>query len=123
MKRILVVDDDSMVRELLGDVLRISEYEVEVAASGEEACKNIVEKIDKMEPIPDLIITDLEMPEMSGEELIERMRNLDIKVILMSANHDELNRIRRTMIRKNIDAFIPKPFSPNSLLTEVKNIL
>ncbi len=128
-KRILVVDDDEMMRKLLKDVLAYYNYEIETATNGEEAHRNIAEKIAKTEKFPDMIITDLEMPEMSGEELAEKIGDLNIlngsniKVILMSGNHDELHRIEKSAIRKNIDLFIQKPLSPSRFLVEVENLL
>lgn len=123
MKRILVVDDDGMIRKVLRIMLENNGYEVEIAETGEEALKTI-----KISAPPDMVITDLEMPKMSGIELAEKignfniLNNSNIKIILMSGNHNELHRIGKSALHKNIGAFVSKPF-PDNFLAKIEVLL
>ena len=78
-KTILIVDDEEIIREFLFEVLNES-YQISVASDGDEA----IEKIQKQEY--DLIITDLKMPKVSGEEVVRFARDADpqSKVIIIS---------------------------------------
>ncbi len=129
-KKILIVDDDAMIRKLLAALLSYHGCEVKVVANGRKAYETIMEETDGAGQVSNLVITDLEMPEMSGGELAGKIKDLNafmsgsnIKVILMSGNNNELHRIRKSALCKNIDAFVLKPFDPNSLLMEVENLL
>jgi PAS domain S-box-containing protein len=83
--KILVVDDDPFVREMLSDILESSDYAVEKAQDGADA-------LDRYQRIPDigLIISDMNMPGMSGIELIRELRTLGSKIpiIILTANNE-----------------------------------
>ncbi|MGD8307479.1 MAG: response regulator, partial [Ignavibacteria bacterium] len=72
-KRILVVDDEQIIRESLSYVLRKEDYLVDEADNGKVAYERMLESSY------DLVITDLEMPEMKGTELLEKIRNLSVQ--------------------------------------------
>ena len=122
MKRILVVDDDIMIRKVLKIILE-DRYEVEIAENGIVA----LEGLEKFHP--DMVITDLEMPEMLGIELAEKIGNFNIlnksniKIILMSGNYNELCRIEESALYKNIDAFVSKPFNVINFLAKIEVLL
>lgn len=80
MPSILLVDDDELVRNLLSEILRRADYEVEIAQNGQEAIKLYGERAY------DLIVTDLLMPEKEGLEMIMELRRLhpEIRIIAMT---------------------------------------
>ena len=82
--RLIVVDDDSFTRELYSTILESEGYEVLMAKDGLEALALLTE------PLPDLIITDVHMPRMSGPELIATVRREfpQIRVLVISSDPD-----------------------------------
>ena len=108
--RILVAEDDLRIRTVLDRLLQAVGYEVEACTNGREA-------LDAIEARPfDLIITDINMPEMNGEELLNRIREnpatSGLKVIVVSTESNE-GRIAR--LREKGAAFVHKPFTPERL--------
>ena len=111
-KRILVVDDDAMNLMLTKRILE-KEYNVLLAESGKEALLKMKgEKID-------LILLDIDMPEMNGIETFERMKEIsvDIPVIFLTASgyEDDV----RSAIRLGAVNYLKKPFFPKELLKRV----
>src|SRR5829696_4982007 len=82
---VLVVDDDSAIRELVLETLTDEGYDVTVAEDGMEALR-LVQELDQR---PDLVLTDIVMPKLSGPELHARLRLIGFMgpVVLMSAHH------------------------------------
>ncbi|MEX1128703.1 MAG: response regulator [Vicinamibacterales bacterium] len=102
--RILVVDDEETVRELLSKTLALAEYEVDVAPEGRTA-------IDRMRIIPyDLLITDLRMPGVDGLTVIREARRLkaDIPVIIVTGYSTEASAIEA--INLGVQGYLTKPF-------------
>jgi DNA-binding response OmpR family regulator len=115
-KRILVVDDEPNIREVVELYLRRDGFAVDVAADGEEALA-IVEK----KP-PHLVILDLMMPRLGGLELADILRDtLDIPIIMLTAKSDEDDRILGLEV--GADDYVTKPFSPRELVARVKAVL
>ena len=115
-QRILVVDDEPNIREVVELYLRRDGFAVDVAADGEEALE-IVEK----KP-PHLIILDLMMPRLGGLELADILRDtLDIPIIMLTAKSDEDDRILGLEV--GADDYVTKPFSPRELVARVKAVL
>jgi two-component system OmpR family response regulator len=112
--KLLVVDDEPGVRDMLADALRMVGYEVEVAADGTAAIKTLHSASF------DLVISDVNMPHMNGFELLERMRasGYDQPVILLTARHDRAD--VATGFRAGADDYVPKPFSLEELMLRVK---
>jgi DNA-binding response OmpR family regulator len=102
--RILVVDDDSEVRQLLRDFLSDRGYDVVVAENGLEALSTL----DTQRP--DLVLLDVAMPEMDGLETLKRMVMLDppVPVIMVTANAD-ISLTSKLLAIGAVD-YIPKPF-------------
>ena len=117
-KSILVVDDDSLLLSHISDLL-VDYVTVYQAKSGEEAIKIALEKI------PDLIVSDIEMPEMNGLEMYEELkRNLlsaNIPLIFLSAKSDV--EVRQQSMSLGAISFIAKPFEDNELLMHSVNFL
>lgn len=113
---LLVVDDDTEIRSLLGDYLRKNGYSVSLAANG-QAMQNILAD----HPI-DLIILDLMLPNEDGLVLCRNLRvHSNIPVIMLTARGDETDRI--IGLEMGADDYLPKPFSPRELLARIKSVL
>ena len=115
--RILVVDDEPIVVEVVERYLRRDGCQVVTAASGEEALRAA---LDRAAP-PDLIVLDVMLPGVDGFELCRRLRRdhqLTVPIILLTARGDEADRIAGLGI--GADDYVAKPFSPGELGARVK---
>lgn len=115
-ENILVVDDDKDVLNLIKDVLDTHGYQVMAAKNALAATDIFKHHSDKIQ----LVITDLVMPLMGGQDLIKELRNIkrDIKIIVISGYSDE-----KIQNKKMVDLFIGKPFEANHLLRAVRQLL
>ena len=113
--QILVVDDDPSIRESLGMLLMSEGYDVAMADNGVSA----VSHLDIT--IPDLILTDLNMPQMSGVELISHVRSRypSISIVAMSGDF----RGDAALADIIADRFYPKGQHPHNLLTTITSLL
>ena len=109
LKRILAVDDEASIRELLEDFLAFQGYDVDTASSGQEALVAIETKA------PELVIMDIKMPGMSGLEVLRKIKalNADIGVIMLSAVGD-LAPIQEAR-HLGADFYLQKPVNLNQL--------
>jgi CheY-like chemotaxis protein len=116
--KILVVDDQSSVRSFVGRVLSDAGYTTTTASNGPEA----LEIIETSGPI-NLLVTDLVMPEMRGDELARRVRQADphVKVLYVTAHRDEL--FQHTARLGDNEAFLDKPFRMHDLLEAVSMLM
>lgn len=118
-QRILVIDDESDIIELLSYNLEKEGFKVSSALDGEEALKKI------REGVFDLIILDLMLPGLQGVELCRILRNdpktKDLSVIMLTAKGEEVDRILGLEI--GADDYITKPFSPRELIARIKAVL
>ena len=114
--KILVVDDEPKIRELIGQYLTVAGYETEFAKDGIEAL-NIVSKGDV-----DMVILDVMMPFMDGITCLKEMRSRGFKtpVIILSAKGEEYDKI--TGFEAGTDDYIVKPFSPKELMARIKAV-
>ncbi len=115
MKHILIVDDDIHISNMLFEVLTKQEYKVSRAYSGTEALLFL-----SMEK-PDLILLDLMLPGLSGEEVLEKIK--DIPTIIVSAKEDMDNKVN--LLMGGAADYVTKPFDMNELLASstIKNDL
>ncbi|HCN53233.1 MAG TPA: hypothetical protein DIS88_05320 [Prevotella sp.] len=115
---ILIVEDNSDLLTFLANLFR--EYHVLCASNGEEAFKII-----ESNKLPDLVISDVMMPKMSGAELCARIKEdaltAHIPVVLLTAKTGIQNALEG--YRKGADIYMEKPFNPSVLLLQVKNML
>ncbi len=112
---ILIVDDEEIIRDFLSEVLE--EYDISVACDGDEA-------INKLKDTRfDLVITDLRMPKVPGEEVVRAARELspDTKVIVISG-YSSLYTVSQS-VNHGACAFLSKPFSIKELIQTVTNAL
>tara|TARA_R110001592_G_scaffold236456_1_gene494775 strand:- start:66 stop:1046 length:981 start_codon:yes stop_codon:yes gene_type:complete len=117
MNRVLVIEDESALRETLSEILAINDYEVIKAADGEEG----VEKA--LETLPDIIICDVNMPKMNGFEVLTSLSSVLIEddlppFIFLTAKIEQKN-IRQGM-SLGADDYITKPFNAEEILKAVK---
>jgi len=117
MTTVLIVDDESGVRDLVSDALRFAGYDTEVASHGREALE-----LWRLKRI-DLCVVDINMPMMDGFEFLEIVRKSDLTtpVLLLSAR-DSSEDIARGL-RFGADDYVRKPFSVEELLLRVGAIL
>ena len=120
MKKILVVDDQLEVRDLVEVTLRVSDYEILQAKSGEEAIE--IAKAEK----PELIIMDIMMPGgMDGLEATRIIKNSleakGCKIIMLTAKGQEAD--RKKGFEAGADDYFAKPFSPLDLINKVEDVL
>lgn len=117
MYKILVVDDDRRINDLLEDILTMEGYEVLKAFDGEEA----IEILDNVEDI-DLILLDIMMPKIDGWDMLAYVKSrFDVKVLMLTALGDEEDEVKG--IRSGADDFVAKPFKRGVLLERIKRLL
>ena len=118
-QKILVVEDESDIRELLGYNLSQEGFAVEEAADGAEAFERIGRRS------PDLVLLDLMLPRMPGLELCQRLRaqpeTAQLPIIVLTAKGSELDRVLG--LEMGADDYIVKPFSPREVVARVKALL
>jgi two-component system phosphate regulon response regulator PhoB len=116
---VLVVDDESAIREMIRFALGKSGMTVNCAASAREALEKINERS------PDIILLDWMMPNMSGPELTRRLRKnsvtKDIPIIMLTARIAEDDKV--TGLNSGADDYIIKPFSPRELVARINAVL
>lgn len=115
-ERILVVDDEQEIRELIEIYLKSEGYETIKAANGEEALKIINEEE------LDLIILDIMMPKLNGIDTCMKVREeKDIPIIMLSAKSEDMDKILG--LNTGADDYLTKPFNPLELVARVKSQL
>lgn len=113
-KTLLVVDDQATIRNILTQVLKLEGYRVLSAVNGVDALEAAAGNDGKI----DVLITDLSMPIMGGEELIQRLTDVrpETKVICLSAAFTKVS-LQQAVL------FLPKPFSLKDVVAMVKGVL
>jgi two-component system, OmpR family, response regulator ResD len=114
--RVLVVDDEPMVRDVLSRYLEQSGFEVEAASDGERALAAFAARP------PDLVLLDLMLPRLDGFEVFRRIRaRNDSPVIMITARGHTTDRIAGLEI--GADDYVSKPFSPAEVVARVRSVL
>lgn len=117
MRRILIVDDSKVMQQLVGSILADTGAALDFASSASEALYSFQQNS------PDLVVSDIEMPGMSGVELAERVHRESLgrtKVVLMSAG--DLHGGRAAVKKGHAEAFLPKPLDGVELKRLVENL-
>lgn len=118
-QRILVVEDEEDIRNLIQHHLEKAGFEIRVAGDGREAFRKI------QESRPDLILLDLMLPEMDGKDLTKllktRSETREIPIVMLTAKGEEVDRI--VGFELGADDYIPKPFSPRELVLRIQAVL
>lgn len=118
--RILIVDDEAPIRNMLAFSLNRAEMDVDVAADGDQALARLADS-----PHPDLIVLDWMMPGLDGLQLTRTLRDReelkDIPIILLTARGNERDRTRG--LDSGADDYVVKPFSTRELISRVRAVL
>ena len=119
MPRVLVVDDEPDLVELLRWNLVEAGYDVDAASSGSEALERV-----RRSP-PDLVVLDLMLPDISGTEVCRKLRanpeHADLPIIMLTAKAEEIDRV--VGFELGADDYVTKPFSPRELTLRIKAVL
>jgi DNA-binding response OmpR family regulator len=114
--RVLVADDDEDIRGLVRTLLERSGATVHEAADGRSALREFHAHR------PDLVVLDVQMPELDGWQVLERIRDLsDVPVLMLTARGQELERVRG--LQSGADDYVVKPFGKQELLARVQALL
>ena len=118
-KKVLVVDDEIHIVQVVAIKLRNNGFEVLTAEDGQQALEIATSQK------PDIIVTDFQMPVMTGLELIKELRKRsdtsDIGIIMLTARGFSIEDDQKDQL--NISACLSKPFSPRELLEQVEKVL
>ncbi len=118
-RAILVVDDEAPVREGISDILTTEGIKVFLAADG----RDCVEKFKRYQSEINLVLLDMKMPVMNGEEIFYALRAIDPSVrIVLSSGYNEPETTNR-LLRLGSTQFLAKPYSPQVLLNIVQNAI
>jgi CheY-like chemotaxis protein len=116
--RVLVVDDDDVIRQLITVNLELEGFEVETAGDGEDCLENV------KGVAPDVVTLDIMMPRLDGWETATRLRQdpetSHLKVVLLSARAQEADIERGSRI--GVDEYLTKPFDPDELIAVVRRL-
>ena len=118
--RVLLIDDDDLVRKILRRILEGADFEVVEAADGDEGIRSY-----EAEPI-DVVVTDILMPKKEGIETIIELRriNPEVRIVAISGGGRNVGQQYLKMAGKlGADRILPKPVRPKELLDAVRDIL
>ncbi|RYZ91600.1 MAG: response regulator [Sphingobacteriaceae bacterium] len=117
--KILIVEDDPYMQIILKEFLSLT-YEIEICSSGMEAISFL-----QNGNIPDLILSDYNIPQLTGLELIDQVKSSDffssIPIIILSGEESSEKRIK--CLDMGADDFIVKPFNPAELAARIRVVL
>lgn len=115
MKKILIIEDDEAIRSELQKLLTNSGYEAQIT----DTFSNVKEQIEKIKP--DLILLDINLPELNGEVILKEIRKeSDIPVVMVTSRTSEVDEV--LSMSYGADDFITKPYNPTVLLLRIQNI-
>ena len=115
-RRVLIVDDEASVREVLGQYLDLEGFDVLAAADGATALQ-----LFRNSP-PDLVILDLMLPGVDGIEVCRRMRSASaVPIVMLTARSEEADKLEG--FRVGTDDYVTKPFSPREVVMRVQAII
>ena len=118
-KRILIVEDEAAIRDMVAFAVRKGEYEPVLAADAREAQAAVADRV------PDLILLDWMLPGTSGIELARRWRKdqitRDVPIIMLTARGEENDRVNG--LEAGVDDYVVKPFSARELLARIRAVL
>ena len=120
VKRIVAVDDSNVVLKMLQNVLNKEEYDMHPFSTGKRALQYLMQK----DHIPDLIILDIDMPEMNGYEVLERIKKMDhlenVPVIFLTANSEKKQVIKA--VTGGVKDYVVKPIDKEILMKKLRSL-
>lgn len=118
-KKVMIVDDCGTTRKLLSYIMKERGYKILTASNGLEALEVLATN-----PI-DLVLTDLNMPQMDGVELVKNLRGNDVykdlPVIMVTTEGGEVD--RKTGLEAGVNTYLTKPISPQRLIYEIEKLI
>lgn len=115
MSKILLVDDDVELTDLLAKILQLTGFEVDIANNGEEA-------LEKLNESHQLVLLDVMIPVLNGIETLKKIRQIsNIPVMMLTAQGQEIDRV--IGLELGADDYLPKPFNDRELVARIKAIL
>jgi DNA-binding NtrC family response regulator len=114
---VLIIDDDSEVRDMLSSILEDEGYSVEAVGDGKQAIKTC-------EKLPfDVALVDINLPDIKGTELLHKLKQLQPKMvkIIVTGNPSIENAVKA--LYEKADGFITKPFDPQELLDTIRKLI
>jgi DNA-binding response OmpR family regulator len=116
VERVLIVDDEAIVRDVLTRYLEREGFQVEAAADGEVALELAARSW------PDIVVLDLMLPKVDGLEVFRRLRDLgDVPVVMLTAKGEEVDRL--VGLELGADDYVSKPFSPREVVARIRAVL
>jgi len=119
MKKVLVVDDNPVSRELIREVLEGPQQRILEAEDGEEALEKVLQEE------PDLVLLDITMPRMDGYEVCKQIRSnpaaKDLPVVMISGKDGFFDKVRGRMAGST--GYVTKPFGPETLMKALETYL
>ncbi len=113
MEKILIIEDQQSIAELIKDYLEINNFQVDIKNNGQEGLEYALAKDY------DLILLDLMLPDIDGFEICKKIRKeKNIPILIISARGEDIDKIRGLGL--GADDYISKPFSPNELVARVR---
>lgn len=115
MSKILLVDDDVELTDLLAKILQLTGFEVDIANNGEEA-------LEKLNESHQLVLLDVMIPVLNGIDTLKKIRQIsNIPVMMLTARGKEIDRV--IGLELGADDYLPKPFNDRELVARIKAIL
>lgn len=115
MAKLLLVDDDIELTELLSEVLALEGFEVDTASNGQEA-------LDRLNNSHQLVLLDVMMPVLNGIETLKKLRQIsNVPVMMLTARGEDIDRVLG--LELGADDYLPKPFNDRELVARIKAIL
>ena len=116
---VLLIDDDEMVADVGEQILNKYGYQVVSAKSGKEAIEVYMANQDRI----DMVILDMIMPEMSGEETYGQLKMINPKVKVLLSSGCSIDGQANKILKQGCNGFIQKPFNISELLEKIRQIL
>lgn len=114
--KILIVDDEKSIRNLVRSYLEADDYRVLEADNGERAVRLVKEQS------PDLVVLDVAMPVLDGIDALRQIRSFsDVYVVMLTARSEEVDKLIGLSV--GADDYLTKPFSPRELVARIKAVL
>ena len=117
--KILLIDDDPLIRDLSSEYLESNGLSVITAANGLEGLKLYQEHCEEIS----LVVLDLVMPQMSGRDCWLRLREIDPQVRVLVTTGGSLNKELRICLKEGVLGYLTKPFRPSQLLNRLRENL
>ena len=121
-KHILVVDDEQNMLLAIQFILEVANYTVTTAQNGQEALNRVLEAKNSDNEI-ELLILDIQMPCLTGMELIDELNRLDINIPILVITGYGNNKLSIELMRKGCSEYLDKPFDDEELIRRIAMLL